>query len=506
MRSKNSYKNILAVGIAQAVSLMLNFLYRSVIIKTLGIEYLGVNGLFTNILSILSMANLGLGSAITFALYKPIAEKDINQTKALMNFYLMIYRIIGIVIFIVGCLLIPTLPYLIKGNHSIVNIELLYILFVTDSAISYFFIYKSSYINANQKNYITTYITYAFHIMLILFQVAILMIYKNFMFSIVLKVVFTFLTNYFTAIYANKKYPEIKNIKGYKLLPEDRNDIFKNVLALIIYRVSGVATQGMSSIVISAFVGIIETGIISNYQMIVLALSNMLNAAYNSILSIVGNLHVTESKEHNIYIFNVMFLITSWIFGVVSISLFVLIRPFITLWLGASFVIDSWTVLFIILNFYVIGMQQVSRTFRNAMGLFRYGRFRPLFTSIVSTLLSILLVKLIGVAGIFIAVFIAHVTTTVWYDPYIVFVKGFGVSPKQYYISYIRYLTITICMGFLIYWLLGFFKSINIANFITMVIVDISILNIIYFVVFMRTSEFRYFINNIKQNLLNKKE
>ena len=302
-RTKSSVINSLTSITTQILTVVMNFVVKIVFTRTISMEYLGVNGLFANIITMLSLADLGIGTAIPYSLYKPLAENDHRKVKVFMKFYSKVYNVIGTVVLLIGLGLIPFLPYLIKGGEGVDNLSFIYALFVIHSASSYFFVYKRFLIEADQKGYITARITFAFSFLLSLVQIAILYIYHNFIFYLLSSIIFVVLQNIYISRKATKLYPYLKEEVKDEMDKEDVKEITKNVSSLFVYKVGSVVTNGTDNMVISKFLGLVPVGIYSNYILVTKSLNNVVSQLFIAITSSIGNLVVTTNKEHSKNVF-----------------------------------------------------------------------------------------------------------------------------------------------------------------------------------------------------------
>jgi len=256
-RIQNSKLNILFGFANSFITTILGFVTRSVFIYTLGVNYLGLNGLYTNILSLLSLAELGIGSAITFSLYKPIAEHDNKKIKALMQLYKSAYQKIGIIILVVGLSLVPFLKYLVNFQQNVdINYQLIYVLFLADSVISYlFFAYRSVIVYANQKGYVLTKYETTFSIIRSVVQFLVLIIFKNYYMYLIIPIMISILKNLLISIKAGKMFPVINEKGKEELDKEEKDSIFKNIYSLALFKISSVVYTSTDNIIISSFLG-----------------------------------------------------------------------------------------------------------------------------------------------------------------------------------------------------------------------------------------------------------
>lgn len=505
-RIKNSARNAIVGLGGQGVIVLINFWSRGIFIKFLSVEYLGVNGLFSNVLTILSLAELGVGSAIIYSMYKPIAENDKRKTQALMNLYSRAYKIIGLVIAIVGILITPFIKYIIKDNGNIENIELIYLIFLLNTVVSYFFAYKRSIISADQRDYIVSGYKYTFNVIKIIIQILVLYIGKNFIAYLLVQVFCTVLENIFIAKRADKLYPFLKYKNKENLNVEEKRDIFRNIRALMIYKISSTMLDGTDNIIISAIIGVKSVGVLSNYTLIIGSISMVISQITGAITASIGNITSKETKEKQIEVFNIILFSTFILYGGSSVCLLSLINPFIFVFFGEQYILNKLTVIILVLNYYIYGMQNVVWTYRSTMGLFIYGKFRPVVSAIINIVVSIILAKYIGLLGVLMGTTITRIITNVWYDPIIIYKYGFKSSVKEYYVQYVKYvfqlLLTVITVGIIV----AFIPDYSIVLFFIKSIISLILTIIIFFVIFRKKYEFKYLYNIINNILLKKKD
>lgn len=500
-RTKNSIRNSSISIITQILTVIMDFVVKTIFIAILGNEYLGINGLFTNIITLLSLADLGIGVAIPYSLYKPLAEKDTKKIQALMNFYRKVYNIIGIVVLSIGLSFTPFLNFIIKDMPDINGIHFIYMLFVTHSALSYFFVYKKFLIESDQKGYIVSKITFICSTLLNIVRVLLLILTHNFIIYLLCSIVFVLIQNFWYSYKANQLYPYIKDKNSERISDEDKKEISNNVSALLIYKVGSVITNGTDNIVISKFIGLIAVGIYSNYVLIVNSLNNVLQQLFNATTSSIGNLVVTNNeRSKNIY--EKINFFNFYIYSLFSLCLFILINPFMYIWLGNDYVLSFWVSLLLSLNFYIAGMQSVTNSFRSAYGLFYKARFRPIIMVIINLVVSIILVKPLGIPGVLIGTIVSRLTTVAWLDPYVVYKYGFKDNVISYYKTYLYYLFIFSVSSLVIYYISTFFNLHNIILWILMGILTFIVYNIIIILLFRKTEEFNFFYDKGKQMIL----
>lgn len=499
-RTENSIINSAMSIVTQVLTVVLNFAVKTVFIKMLNDEYLGVNGLFTNIITMLSLADLGIGIAIPYSLYKPLAKKDEHKINVLMNFYKKVYTIIGIAVLLIGLSLTPFLGLIIKDiPKNVPHLSLIYILFVIHSASSYFFVYKKFLIDSDQKGYITSRIIFTFSTLLSIIQIILLVTTKNYILFLLSSIILVIIQNIYISSKANKLYPFIKNKTDEKLEKEDMEGIKKNVSSLFIYKVGTVIMNGTDNIIISKFIGLIIVGFYSNYVLIINSITTVLNQIFNAITSSIGNLVVTTNKKRSKEVYDNLNFANFWLYALFGVCIIVLINPFINIWIGKKYVMGFSIVFLLVLNFYVLGMQSVTNSFRNAYGLFWIAKYRPIIMVIINIVISVVLVQFIGIEGVLIGTLISRLVTTAWLDPYIVHKYGFEISPKSYYIDYLKYLVIFIAISIILNYFVSMITINNIFILILIAILVVISVNVILVLLFFKTSEFNYFYDKIKK-------
>jgi O-antigen/teichoic acid export membrane protein len=504
MRTKSSLINLSFALSGQLLGLLVSFFARIVFIKVLGAEYLGLNGLFTNILSILALVELGIGPAIAFSLYKPLAEKNVEKTKALMKLYQKAYISIGFVILILGMSFTPFLEIVIKSIPDIPHLHIIFMLFVINTAISYFYSYKRTLIISDQKRYIATIFRYSFFIVLNIIQIIVLCLTHNFILFLVCQIIATLAENILVSRKADRLYPYLKEKNAQKVDKLTLVEISKNVRAMIAHKLGGVVVNSTDSIIISKFVGLVQVGLYSNYQLIVNALNMITGQVFLSITASVGNLGATETDDKKRFIFNVVFFMNFWIYGFITISLVVLFNPFIELWVGKEYVFSTSMVLIIILNFYLTGMRKGVLTFRDALGIYWYDRHKPIFESIINLIASLVLVHQFGMVGVFIGTTISTLTTCFWVEPYVLYKYGLKSSVIPFFTRYTIYTIVTIVTCIITLELSSYFSEVNLPNFIIKLIICLIVPNIIFLILFYRMREFKYLYNVINNFILKK--
>lgn len=441
-------RNTAVTLLTQLVKNVLGFLSRTAFIWVLGKELLGINSLFTEILAMLSFAELGIGNAFVYSLYKPLAERDNVKLGTLMRLYAKAYKGIGLLIGVLGLCLLPFLKMLV-GDVA-VDDSLLYTIFlmyVFNTAVSYFFVYKTSLIVADQKNYIVLIAQEGFHAVQVAVQVVILLLTGNYVLFMAITVVCTIGTNVFLAHKADKMYPFLLEKMVKPLSAEERDEIVANVKSLVVYKLGSTVLGGTDSIFISAIINVVTVGFYSNYKLLVDLFTSLGSQVVSSITASVGNANASEGKERKEAIFDGLLCASAWFFGLSAVGLLLLSNDFIRLWVGTDYVLDIASVTAIVGAFYVNNMHHACFVYRNTAGLFVYGKYIPVIASVLNIGLDVALGMWIGLPGIFLATIIARMLTYEIVDPLIIYRRVFGKSVLTYYWNYLKYTAIVAAAG-----------------------------------------------------------
>lgn len=441
-RTKNSFKNIAYSWINQILAIILGFASRSIFLYCLSVDYLGIQGLFGDILNMLSLADLGFGTAMTFSMYKPLAEKDYDKLAGLTNFYKKIYRVIAMSITCIGVALIPFLKYLINLDSDIPNLTLYYVLSLANTVASYLVIYRTSIITADQKSYILTKYQSVFSILKTIATSAFLLITHNYAVYLAIQVLFTYAQNFYLSYVARKMYPFLD--KDVKLPEEETHGIFKNIGSVFLYKISSVLINATDNTLISVIVGTAFVGYYANYTMLVTKLTAFINTLFYSLTASLGNLIIKEGKERRFQIFKIMQSVSVILSTFCVTCVLALQQDFIYVWLGSQYQLENLVVYALIINFYFSISLLPIWVFREATGLYQKTKYVMLATAACNILISIALGKMIGLAGIIFATSISRLLTYFWYEPKLLFKTYFGHSCKVYFMSVLKSLLVTL--------------------------------------------------------------
>lgn len=490
-RVKNSFKNIVVNNIYQFLNIILSFIIRTIFIKTLGENYLGLNGLFTNILSVLSLAELGVGTAMVYSMYKPISENNEEKLSELIGYYKILYRRIAIAILILGLIVLPLLPYIVNLDSDVGNIQLYYVLYLLNSVFSYLLLYKSSIITASQKEYLIKKYEIAFLIIKIALQIVILIVLKNYLLYLIVQIVTTILTNVLKSRKAEKLYSFIKQKK--ELPKKDKKEIWGNIKSLLYYQIGNVLLNNTDNILISTMLGTVLVGYYSNYSTIITSVSTFTALIFTSIQSSLGNFNVKSNSEEKYGIYKILTFLSFVIYSFCAISMLILFQDFITLWIGEKYLLDTSVLLVIVLNYYITGILYPNWCYRYTTDLFNKAKYIMIICAILNIVLSIILGLAYGIFGILIATGISRLCTTFWYEPYIMYKNIFEKKVRYYFLRQAKYALIFVIVGVIIAAICNFISIENLlVKIILKELICIVIIVSIYWIIFRKTAEYKF--------------
>lgn len=441
-RTANTIYNFVTSIVGQFLTIILQFVVRTAFINTLGKEYLGISGLFSNILQMLSLAELGVGSAILFKLYDPLAKGDKKRITLLLKFYKKIYQIIGLVITVGGLCLIPFLRYIVSDYDTLeplgINAVLIYILYLLKTVVSYFFFaYKSAIVKADQKEYKLNIILYLITLLTSILQILVLYLFGSFELYVGVLIIGVLLQNYLNARLAQKLYPYIDDKYDEKIDKKELKDVFKDCKALLIYRINGVVLKATDNIIISIYLGLGTVGMYSNYYILYSTIDTIFGRVFESVLHSLGNLHTTKDTKHEYNIFKTVNFVAVLFGAVAGIGIACVSNELIQVWLGKDWILAQPFSILMGIEIYGLASRAYLSKYRSAMGLFQQAKYRPLFGMIINLAVSLLLVKKLGINGVLLGTIVADWLTIMWYDPYIIHKHGLEnkFSIKKYYLK-----------------------------------------------------------------------
>lgn len=481
---------------------LLKFIVRMVFIKTLPIEYLGVNGLFTNVLAMLSLAELGIGPAIVYSLYKPLAYGDKETVKSIMRLFKKVYIAVGGIILVLGLLLFPFLDSFIKDGQGVPQVHYFYLVFLLNTVVSYLWTYKRSLLIADQKQYVVNIYQAAVQVLVAVLQIIFLLIFADYWCFIILMLLGTVLENFSIAHKADKEYPYL-NEKAEVLDLDIKQQIVKNTKAMICHKIGGMVVFSSSNLVLSKFAGLAAVGLYSNYYMVIAALNAFAAKFFESITASIGNLMVLEESGKKIKAFKITEFITALQASICFCGLYVLFNPFVELWVGKEYLFSEVVVTAMAFSFYLTYMRKAVLMFRDACGLYWNDRYKPLAESVINLAASIYLTVHYGVIGVVVGGVISTLLTCFWVEPYVLFNNGIDIKLKDYFIDYLKFTVVALLAAVtsqLVY--SSLFTNVTILNFISSILICVIITLTFWFVVFYKREEMQYLVNFVKSKFL----
>lgn len=500
MRTANSIKNISISLISQMIFILFGFVTRKIFLENLGTEYLGINGLLTNVIAMLGLAEMGIGGSITYSLYKPLAEKNEEKIIALVQLYKKLYVYIATVVLILSLGFYPFLGKLAKESISIKYMSLIYFIFVGRNIISYLYAYKWAIISADQKEYLLGRSILIFQIIVMILRIFILSVYKNYLLFLCVDFIFLIIQNIYNGKMVEKLYPYITTEKKYQIDEEIKDDIKKNVKALFLHSVGSYCVFGTDNLLISYFINVSTVGLYSNYTMLIAQINNLTFPIFGGLGASIGNMLASESQEKSYRIFKVVYFTNFFIYSLATIFLFNLVEPFISWWLGKQYILDSLTFFVIMFNFYIGGLGIAVRIFKGKAGIFTQDKYMPIIESFINLVASIILVKYYGLAGIFMGTTISSLLVVFWTAPYMIYKNLFtNYQMAEYFKKYFLYWLITIIVGTMTSRTIDLiFEGKTLISLIGMGITSIIFPGTIYLIIFFKTEELKYLYDIVK--------
>ena len=490
MRSKSALLNILTGWLGQVLIVVFNLFSRKVFLSNLGELYLGLNGLLTNVVTFLSMAELGIGTAITYSLYKPIAEHNIEAIKSLMQYFKRVYWALGTLIFILGLAVSPFLPAIVGKEKEVEGLFPIYLFFVVNTAVSYFFSYKSTFLIADQKGYIFNINHYLWRFLMYGFQIVVLLIWKNFYLYLTVQLVTTIGENVLIAHICEKRYPFLKDKNVQPLDPAEKKVIYRNTGSLVMNRIGNTMVNSTDNILISMLVNVESVARYNNYTTVISAAAGFLQKGILASVSSVANFNVQESNERKLEIFDLYYLLCTWLFGWLAIGAFFLVPPFVQLFYGETYVLNKATLGLMCINSYLDGQIILLSIFISAMGLYWHTRYVGIIQALINLVISIVAGKLWGMSGIIVGTFLSKLCYSLWIDTRTVLCIGLK-SQMTTYLTRLLTDTILVLLGGAVIWLISKALSANIyLNFLETMILCILIPNALFFIRYRKARSF----------------
>ena len=494
-RTEAVIKNSMWGIINKVVNMLLSFASRTLFIYFLGVTYLGVNGLYSEILAMLSLTELGFGTAFLVAMYKPIADNDRERVLQLLDFYKKTYRVIALIIASVGIALVPFLQYIVKGADALTlqNLRLYFIIYLANTVIGYFVSYKFCYVNALQKNYMAANFTLVTNIVTIVAQCVAIWLTKSFLVYLLTQTILLTISKFVKAAYFNRKFPILKENPQLPLTKEEKEPIYTEVKNRAIHKFATVAIHSTDNIIISTLtgLGVTAVGLVSNYSMLINAVTGFIVIFFSALTTSMGNLVATSTTEHYRKTFLDLNFVNFWLYGFSSIAFLVLVPPFITLWLGAEYLIDNSSFLLIVLNVYLLGQFLVYNNVREVKGNFGKDKWMSLSEALINLIVSVICAYYLGLVGVYIGTVASKVFYTIA-RPIATYRFMTDKSPWDYFSRFLKYFGATVFAGAITYLVCSrVLITVNIWTFIIAIAIVTVIPNVIFLALFFRDAEFK---------------
>lgn len=503
-RTKKSLENIIFGMINRFVLMIFPFVVKTILIKQLGAEYLGLNNLFSSILQVLSLSELGVGTAMVYSMYKPMAENDKPTLCALLNLYHKFYTVIGFIILGLGIIILPFLDKLISGSYpKDINLYVLYLIYLINTVLSYFlFAYKKSLLEASQQNSIESKINTVASVLMYICQIFALILTKNYYVFAIFLPLSTLFINLMRNILVSKMYPDIicKGDMGKEFV----KSLYKKVGALIGHRIGTTIITSADSIVISAFLGLHALAIYGNYYYILSSLIAVVTIFYTATTASIGNSLITSDTKKNYSDFKTFTFMNDWVVGWFTICLICLYQPFMKIWMGEALMFPFHMVILMAIYFYTWLSRRIGLTYKDAAGLWAEDFWKPYVGSIVNVITNIALVKLIGVEGVVISTIIVMVIIYFPWETKVLFDKMFTDSAKEYCLKYYSYALVTIVGTCVTYWICNLITIEGILGLFIKACICTIVPNILFVLVYFKTTEFKDTYSRI-MNLIGRK-
>ena len=503
-RNANAMLATSAGLVQQVVQILGNFIYRTVFLMILSKEYLGINGLFSNILQLFSLAELGIGSAILYSMYKPFADQNEEKISALVRFYKRVYNTIAILVLVIGLCFYPFIESVVNVSEvpGDVNLTVVYFLFVLQSVASYLFVYKQSLLTADQRAHIVSLFSAGLLLFSFLVRIVVLLLSRNYVLVLGCDIGANILLSWLFSLWITKKYRSIFKAKGY-LEKAEKQKIYKDTGGLLCHKIGTVIVTSTDNIVLSKYISLAAVGIYSNYAIIVISVTNVAIRALSSLIPTIANYVLNKTKAESHDLFKRLLFANLWISGFTTVCLYLLLNPFIELWLDSSYLLPQAAVLWICLQHYLQVSRLTANNFINGCGLFMKDRVRPLFESVINLTVSIVLAKKIGLPGVFIGTCVSGICTYFWREPHLLYKHYFISGAGQYWLIQLGWFAITagLCYG-------GSLLLAPIGNsllgFVAKALLAAVLPNVIILLLTFRSPQCRYFLGFLKRKFIRK--
>lgn len=508
-RKTNIIKSSFSSLLCRFVDIVLGLGYRYLFLKILSIEYLGINGLFTNILGVLTLAELGITNSIVYRFYEPISKEDVNRVGELMNFFRLAYLFIALVITLVGLAITPFIQFLIKDASEIpsgVNLHIVFLLFLLQSSSSYLFAYKLTLLVADQKQYLHSIVLTVITIIRYSVQFFILILSRDYTLTLVSGIAVTVILNWVFSLWVSRRYQPVFQVNS-KLSKEDRTAIYKDTSAAMLHKIGGTVLSSTDNILLSKFIGLTVTGLYANYSLVISSLFGVITTVFSGFTSSLGNAHAVLDKDSRYELYKRSLYLNYFIVGLTTVCIFGLIDDFLLVWLRKAYYLEKSVVFLLSINYYINGARIISSSYTTACGLFVRDKARPIIEATLNLVISIVALKIIGLGGIFLGTIISSLLTVFWREPLLLYKYAFGKSVACYWKDYAKSAVVVIISSLVVRLFVDSMIVVNgnLLLWLFKALICIAVFLAIHFVFYCKTNEFKYILNQVKNMLKGKK-
>ena len=498
-RKQMAAKNVLSAVLYYVANSLIGFVNRKVFTVYLGSEVLGLNGLVVSVISMLSLMELGIASSIGYSLYKPLQEGNDSEVKAIMQLFSRMYRYIGIGVGVIGAILVPFLPYIIKSELDQEYIVKVYIIFLADAVLSYFMAYRRTLLVSAQKDYINKNADTILYIVTGVLQIGIICIWQNYLASLLIKLAFTVINNLYLYLKVGKMFPYLsdRNVQG-KVSEDVKKKLVENVKALFVIKVASYCVFGTDNILLSMFADLSAVAIYSGYTLILGIVNNIFNRSFGYITANIGNYLVSKNNDEIYDLYKKLFFMNYLITSYTSIAMLTVFNEFIGgIWLEEAYTFPITVVAILVFNNYSRYITQCTEAFRSAAGLYSprpYVKYFALLEGIINLVVSVGLAKGcgLGIYGIFLGTSVSTLVSTIGV-PWIIYRFLLKRPLREYFSVYMKYLGLTIMGAIISLMIFSILQTkFAIVNFVMGGIVSLLVLMGINYLVFRKSSEWQY--------------
>ncbi len=500
-KTENTIKGTVQAILNRFVGIVMPFILRTVMIKRMGIEYAGLNGLFTSVLSMLSLSELGFGESIIYSMYEPIKNDDHQQLGRLLGYCRKIYRRVGVFILGAGCLMIPFLPMLIKEDMpSAVNLYILYIGFLIDCVGSYFFGgYRISLINAHQRNDVALGIQTSVFVVSYTIQIILVSVFRNYYLYLLVMIIQNLTVIYLTYRKSWKMYPDITVKEG--LSNADKQQIKNNVVGIVFHRFGDTLSTSLDSMVISAFLGLTAVAIYGNYNFVFISVLSIMSTFFGILTAGIGNKILTSDLEENRNVFRQLNYVSMRLTTFCCACMMALYQPFMKTWMGEKLMYPLYIAALFVLYFFIAASRKLINTYKNALGMWLVDKWKSIVACIFNLVFNVIMIQKIGIAGVVLSTILSYAVVEIPWEVHVVFRDYFKEAETGYYKTLFLNLIETALVSAAAYWAVGRLIAAGMTNIIAVFAAGIVISALMVILLHFREAQFRQIMDRALETI-----